>query len=90
MQKDSRFFDDISRLASGAAGTVSDMKREFEGVVMDKVEKLLSRMRLVQREEFEVVRLMAEKARVKQEELEEKIAHLEKLLETKKTPSGKH
>jgi BMFP domain-containing protein YqiC len=82
MQKDSKIFDDFARLASGAAGTFMDMKREVEAMVMDKVEKLLGRMNLVRREEFEVVRLMAEQARVKQEQLEEKIAYLEKLLES--------
>jgi BMFP domain-containing protein YqiC len=93
MQKDSRFFDDFAKLASGAAGTVLDMKREVEAMVMDKVEKLLGRMNLVRREEFEVVRLMAEKVRVKQEQQEEKIAYLEKLLESQGSqdkPPAKH
>lgn len=83
MQKDSKLFDDFAKLASGAAGTVMDMKREVEAIVLDKMEKLLGRMQLVRREEFEVVRLMAEQARVKQEELEKKLAYLEKLLESK-------
>ena len=90
MQKDSKLFDDFAKLASGAAGTVLDMKREIEAIVMDKMERLLGRMHLVRREEFEVVRLMAEQARAKQEEMASKIAHLEKLLESQgsheKTP----
>jgi BMFP domain-containing protein YqiC len=93
MQKDSKLFDDFAKLASGAAGTVLDMKREIEAMVMDKVEKILRRMHLVRREEFEVVRLMAEQARVKQEQLEEKLAHLEKVLESQESkdkPAGKH
>ncbi len=83
MQKDSKLFDDFAKLASGAAGTIADMKREVEAMVMDKVEKILSRMNLVRREEFEVVRLMAEQARLKQENLEKKLAELEKSLESK-------
>ena len=39
MQKDSKLFDDFAKLASGAAGTVLDKKREIEAMVMDKVEK---------------------------------------------------
>lgn len=62
-----------------------DMKREIEAMVMDKVEKILTRMNLVRREEFEVVRLMAEQARVKQEQILEKLADLEKLLESQGT-----
>jgi BMFP domain-containing protein YqiC len=85
MQKDSKFFDDFAKLASGAAGTLSDMKRELEAMVLDKVEKILSRMNLVRREEFEVVRLMAEQARLNQEKLSAKLAKLEKLLESQKT-----
>jgi BMFP domain-containing protein YqiC len=82
MQKDSKLFDDFAKLASGAAGTFADMKREIEAIVLDKVEKLMGRMQLVKREEFEVVRLMAEQARAEQEKLIKKIAELEKLLES--------
>ena len=94
MQKDSRIFDDFARLASGAAGTVMDMKREIEALVMDKTEKLMERMQLVRREEFEVVRLMMEQARAEQEKLKKKVEKLEKLLEfsenSEKTALGKH
>lgn len=87
MQKDSKFFDDIARMASGAAGTFTDLKREMEGMVMDKVEKILSRMNLVRREEFEVVRSLAETARAEQEKLTKKLAQLEKALESQGTKS---
>lgn len=85
MQKNSKIFDDMAKLASGAAGTMLDMKREMEAMIMDKVEKLLGRMHLVRREEFEVVRLMAEQARAKQEQADKKIAYLEKLLESQES-----
>lgn len=87
MQKDSKFFDDIARMASGAAGTFTDLKREMEGMVMDKVEKILARMNLVRREEFEVVRSLAEAARAEQEKLTKKLAQLEKVLESQGTKS---
>ena len=87
MQKDSKFFDDFAKLASGAAGTFLDMKREIEAIVMDKMEKLMGRMQLVKREEFEVVRQMAEEARLAQEKLTKKLAQLEKLLESHETPA---
>jgi BMFP domain-containing protein YqiC len=86
MQKDSKLFDDFAKLASGAAGTFLDMKREIEAIVMDKMEKLMGRMQLVKREEFEVVRLMAEEARAEQEKLAKQLAKLEKLLESQETP----
>lgn len=85
MQKDSRLFDDMAKAASGALGTFLDLRREIEGLVTDKTEKLLSRMNLVRREEFELVRQMAEKARAEQEKLTQKLAELEKVLELKET-----
>lgn len=63
MQKDSRLFEDIAKLASGAAGAAMDMRREAEALVADKLERLISHGRFVTREEFEVVRGMVQKAR---------------------------
>lgn len=85
MQKDSRFFEDIGKLSSGVVGTFVDLKREMEGMVMDKVETMLSRMHLVRREEFEVVRQQAEQARAESEKLTKRLAELEKLLDLKKS-----
>jgi len=85
MQKDSKFFDEFSRLASGAAGSFLDLKREIEAIVMDKMEKLMTRMQLVKREEFEVVRLIMEQTRVEQEKISSKLAQLEKLLESQES-----
>lgn len=80
MQKDSHMFDDFAKLASGAIDTFADMKREIEASMLDRMEKIMGRMQLVRREEFEVVRRMAEKARSEQEQLAAKVALLEKQL----------
>lgn len=80
MQKDSHLFDDIAKLAGSAMGTVSQMGKEVESLVMAQVEKILCRMNLVTREEFETVREMAAKARAEQETLAAKLAELEKKL----------
>ncbi|WND01669.1 accessory factor UbiK family protein [Temperatibacter marinus] len=63
MQTNNKFFDDMAQLASGAAGAVHSVKSEMEGQFQAWLERQLSSMDLVTREEFEVVRLMAEKAR---------------------------
>ncbi len=76
MQKDSRLFEDIAKIASGAAGAAMDMRRELEAMIGDKIERLVARGRFVTREEFEVVRDMAQKARAENEVLK---AELEKL-----------
>jgi BMFP domain-containing protein YqiC len=69
MQKDSRLFEDIARVASGVAGAAMDAKRELEATITDKLERLVSRGNFVTRAEFDVVRDMAQKAREENAEL---------------------
>ena len=76
MQKDSKLFEDIAKIASGAAGGLMDMRRELEAMIGDKIERLVSHGRFVTREEFEVVKAMAEKARAENAALR---AELEKV-----------
>lgn len=78
MQKDNPFFEDVSKFASGAMGAIMDMKREIDQLVKSQVEKLLSGMNLVTREEFDVVKAMAEKARTENEALAARLDALEK------------
>lgn len=77
MQFDSKILDDFAKMAAGAAGMATDVKREIEESMKSQVEKFLSRMDLVKREEFEAVREMAVKARDENEKLAAKIAELE-------------
>jgi BMFP domain-containing protein YqiC len=63
MIKGNPLFDDMAKFASSAAGSVLEMKRELEQLVQDKIELALSRYGAVTREEFEIVREMATKAR---------------------------
>ena len=80
MQKDSRFFEDIAKMASGAAGSLMDMRRECGAMVGDKIERLVGQGRWVTREEFEVVRAMAEKARSENVALKVEIEALKQAL----------
>lgn len=63
MQTQYRFFDDIARLANGAAGTLAGARSEVETLVKQRMESVLADMDVVPREEFEVVREMARTAR---------------------------
>ena len=78
MQKDNRFFDDLAKMASGAAGGFMEMKREVETMVATNVEKILQRMNLVTKEEFDTVMGMLAKSREEQEELMKRLDALEK------------
>ncbi len=86
MQTQNKLLDDLARVASGAIGVAAGMRDEVEARLRDQFERVLGRMDLVTREEFEAVRAMAIKAREEQEILSERVAALEAALET--TPKG--
>ena len=77
MQSQNRFFDDLARMASGAAGALTGMRGEIEARFRDQLERILAGMDLVSREEFEAARAMAAKAREEQEILLRRIDALE-------------
>ena len=72
-----RVFEDAARVAGGAMGTLAGMKREIESLVRHQLDRLLSGMDLVTREEFDTVKEMAAKARAENERLETRLAALE-------------
>jgi BMFP domain-containing protein YqiC len=78
MQKDSHFFEDLAKLTSGAAGAMLDMKREFEAMIADKLAGFMAQHQFVSRDEFEVVRDMAQKAREENEALKKELEALKK------------
>src|SRR6185437_2112799 len=86
MLGDRRLFDDVARVASGAAGPFVGIRSRMEGELRDHVERLLARMKLVTREEFEVVEALAQTARAEQEILAERLAALEAQLGAKAAP----
>lgn len=77
MQTRNRLLDDIARVANGAAGVATGMRDEVEALVQQRVDRVLSRLNLVTREEFEAVKAMAAKARSEQEKLEKRLKELE-------------
>ena len=76
-QTTNRFLDEFAKLMTDAAGAADGLKREMTSVMRSQGERLLQGMDLVQREEFEGVKAMAEKARAENERLEARIAELE-------------
>ena len=89
MQTRNRFFDDIAKVATSAAGTLTGMKGEIEHIVRHKVESFINSMNLVTREEFEVASAMIAKARENQEKLERKVKVLESKINNKTTRNTK-
>lgn len=56
MADNSRIFDEIGRLANGAAGVVDGVRREAETGIRSQMERLVADMDLVKREDFEVLK----------------------------------
>lgn len=87
-QPGGRLFDDFSRLMTDASGLAQGVRREIETVVRGQVERLLSAMDVVSRDEFEATKRMAALARDENERLEKRIAALEAKLGAAATPPG--
>lgn len=76
-QTTGRFFDELGKLITDAAGAADGVRKEIETVMRGQAERVLRDLDVVQREEFEGVKAMAQKAREENEALKEKIAALE-------------
>jgi BMFP domain-containing protein YqiC len=83
-QTQSRFFDDLSRLMTDAAGLAEGARREAQTFARTQMERMMSGMDVVAREEFEAAKEMAARARDDNEKLAQRVAALEaKLAEPK-------
>ncbi|MHA1523188.1 MAG: accessory factor UbiK family protein [Alphaproteobacteria bacterium] len=76
-QTTSRFFDELAKVMTNAAGAAQGVRHEIDAVVRAQMERVLGNMDVVQREEFEAVREMAVLAREQNEILAKRIANLE-------------
>ena len=82
-QTTNRFFDEVAKLMTGAAGAAQGMRQDTETFFRSQAEKMMRDMNVVQREEFEAVKAMAVKALEENERLAQRVAELEARL----TPS---
>ncbi len=89
MQTRNRLLDDAARIAGGAVGTLAGAKREIEALVRQQLERILTSLDLVTRDEFDAFKEMAAKTRSEQEALTDRLAALEKKVAGKKPSSPK-
>ena len=61
MVNKSKILSDLSKMAVDAMGTFSGIRKEVETIVSLKVNKILNRMNLVKRDEFEVLKKLVQK-----------------------------
>jgi BMFP domain-containing protein YqiC len=76
-QTSNRFFDELARLMTDAASVAQGVRREAETVFRTQVERWVADLDLVKREDFDVVREMASKARTENERLAARVTQLE-------------
>jgi BMFP domain-containing protein YqiC len=76
-QTTGRFFDDMAKFMTDAAGAAQGVRQEFETAVRSQAERFLRGMDVPQREEFEAVKAMAQKALQENEMLKARITELE-------------
>ncbi len=81
-QGPNRIFDELSKLMTDGAGVAQGIKREAETAFRAQAEGFLSNMDLVKREEFDVVREMASRAREENDVLKGELAKLKKQIAT--------
>jgi BMFP domain-containing protein YqiC len=76
----SRFFDELAKLMTNAAGAAQGVRREIDTLVQGQVERVLNNLDIVKREDFEAVKAMAAKAREENDALAKRVAGLESKL----------
>jgi BMFP domain-containing protein YqiC len=77
MESRNRLFDDMAKVAGGAAGTLSGLKSEVESRVRQLVDDLVGKLDLVTREDMDAALALAAKAREEQEALGKRVSELE-------------
>ncbi len=83
MQSDNRILDDMAKVATGALGSLTGLRSEIEAKVQQQLERLLAKMNLVSREEFETMKAVAQAAREEQIKLERRLQEIEARLAEK-------
>ena len=92
MVNKSKILSDLSKIAVDAMSTFSGLKKEIETLVSLRVNKIINKMNLVKRDEFEVLKKMVQKALIENYELkkEQKKSPLRKKKTIKKKKKAKN
>jgi BMFP domain-containing protein YqiC len=77
-QTNNPLLDEFAKLITDVTGAAQGLGREASGIVRARLERILRDLDVVQREEFEAVKAMAERARIENERLEARIEVLER------------
>ena len=78
-----KILSDLSKIAVDAMSTFSGLKKEIETLVSLRVNKIINKMNLVKRDEFDVLKKMVQKVLIENDEL--KKAQKKPVVKKKKT-----
>lgn len=74
MVNKSKILSDLSKMAVDAMGTFSGVKKEVETIVGLRVNKIINKMNLVRRDEFEVLKKLVQKLIIENQNLKQKMS----------------
>ena len=69
MVNKNKILSDLSKIAVDAMSTFSGVKKEIETLVSLRVNKIINKMNLVKRDEFDVLKKMVQKVLIENDEL---------------------
>ena len=69
MVNKNKILSDLSKMAVDAMSTISGVKKEIETIVSLRVNKIINKMNLVKRDEFDVLKKMVQKLLIENENL---------------------
>ena len=69
MVNKNKILSDLSKMAVDAMSTISGVKKEIETIVSLRVDKIINKMNLVKRDEFDVLKKMVQKLLIENENL---------------------
>ena len=69
MVNKNKILSDLSKIAVDAMSTFSGLKKEIETLVSLRVDKIINKMSLVKKDEFEVLKKMVQKILIENEDL---------------------
>ena len=72
MVNKSRILSDLSKFAVDAMSTFSSLRKEIETMVSLRVDKVINKMNLVKRDEFEVLKKLVQKLLVENQKFKKK------------------
>ena len=86
-----KFLSDLSKFAVDAMSTFSGLKEEIETIVSLRVDKIIKKMNLVKKDEFDVLKKMVQKMIIENEKLKknQKKTNKSSKKQSKKTPLKK-